>query len=439
MSKLARSLAPLLFAALVSPAFAQSAAPAAPAATDKAAVRGSATLSVSNRILGDVARLRGLPILRPVENGLKSRDDIRTMVLKDMAESTTPEKLRNATAMLKFLGLVPSDFELERETVALLTEQIAGFYDPKTRVFYLADWIPIDEQRPVIAHELTHALADQHFNLRRFEKWPDGDSDAELAARALVEGDATALMIEYSLDERGIPHDLGRLPVSLTDLLRQSAGAGDSEHPVFANAPDVMRQSLQFPYVYGAGFVQALLRTGSWARVSDAYTHLPASTEQVLHPEKYIAGERPITVELPDFSRQLGSGWRRIDADTNGEFGYFLILKSAVPEAKAAAAAAGWGGDRYGFYQNAARTQSTFVHASVWDTETDAAEFFAAYADRLSDRFGADSARAPAAATREWATPEGLVHLERVGTRVVAVEGFRGADVRPLVTRMLRR
>ncbi len=438
MTRRRLSLRFALLVALVAPALAVAQTPAPPAAADKAAVKTQPDVAASSEILAHVATLRGLPVLHPVTNGLKSRDDIRAMVLKDMTESTTPAKMRDTTALLKFLGLVPVDFELEKETVALLTEQIAGFYDPKTKIFYLADWIPLGEQRPIMAHELTHALTDQHFNLRRFEKWPDGDGDAELAARALVEGDATALMIEYALSERGIPHDVGRLPISLVDLLQDGGDGGDSDHPVFSKAPAVMRESLQFPYVYGAGFVQALLKAGSWTRVGDAYRALPASTEQVLHPEKYLADERPVAVALPDVSKLLGAGWQRVDQDVNGEFGYFLILKDKLPERQAATAAAGWGGDRYAFYLDASRTKGTLVQSSVWDSEAEAGEFFAAYAERIMRRHALTDSGGASATVKQWTTPDGAARIERVGNRVVVVEGFRGADVAPVFKRLLQ-
>jgi hypothetical protein len=431
MSKHLRPLVPVIGLLLLAPGFTRAQAPAAaaPAAPDRAAARGPADAAIAEKILGEVSTLRGLTILRPVSNGLKSRDAIRSMVLAELAEESTPTEMRNSTELLRFLGLVPSDFELERETVALLTEQIAGFYDPKTKVFYLADWIPVDEQRTVMAHELTHALTDQHFDLRRLEKWPDGDGDAELAAHALVEGDATAMMIEYELAQRGLPHDLGRFPVSLVDLLRDSAGANDPDHPVFNGAPAVMRETLQFPYVYGAGFVQALLRSGQWAKVSDAYRAMPASTEQVLHPEKYLANERPVAISIPDVSSLLGPGWKKIDEDVNGEYGYLLILKDKIPEREAAIAAAGWGGDRYAFYRDDKGSRETLVQVSAWDTPTDAAEFAAAYAARVRARYALADAGDAGENAKQWTTPQGLVRIERRGLRVVVVEAYRGDDV----------
>src|SRR5215831_7784750 len=98
---------------------------------------------------------------------------------------------------LKKLGLAPPDFQYRALMLRVLTEQVAGYYDPKVQTFHLADWVDVDGQRPIMAHELTHALQDQHFNLRRFEHWPKGDSDAELAAHALIEGDATLAMVMY--------------------------------------------------------------------------------------------------------------------------------------------------------------------------------------------------------------------------------------------------
>src|SRR4030095_462220 len=110
---------------------------------------------------------------------------------------TTPGEMHAAELVLKKLGLVPADFQYAPFIVKLLTEQVAGYYDPRVQRFYLADWIELEGQKPVMAHELTHALQDQHFNLRRFEDWPKGDSDAELAVHALIEGDATLAMTLY--------------------------------------------------------------------------------------------------------------------------------------------------------------------------------------------------------------------------------------------------
>jgi hypothetical protein len=444
ISKAAVVLAAVLAALAPGAGFAQSGAGrTAPPTAAHPAPAGAANavgyLADSEAILREVAGLRGLAILRPVPSSLKSRADIEAIVLKDLAESSTPEEFATGTAFLRFLALVPPDFDLRRETVALLTEQIAGFYEPKTHYFYLADWIPIDEQRAVIAHELTHALADQHFDLRRFEKWPDGDSDAKLAAHALIEGEATAVMLQYSLKENGLGVDLGALPISLTDVFKSSLGDGDGEHPVYARAPRVLKQSLQFPYAYGVGLVQALLRDGSWKRVDRSYAAPPASTEQVMHPAKYLANERPVRVDVPDVSRLLGAGWRRADADVSGEFGYYLVLEATNGESDAARGAAGWAGDRYGFYVNDAKQLVTYVHRSAWDSVDEAREFFNAYTRRLMKRFAITADGGAGLDVREWPTPEGIVRVERSGADVLVIEGYRGTAVNSLVAELWNR
>ncbi|HYY57993.1 MAG TPA: hypothetical protein VE842_11725, partial [Pyrinomonadaceae bacterium] len=172
--------------------------------------KSAAVTAATTAVLQETSELRKLSVLRPVKSGAQSRAEIERMIMKNLDEDTTPEEMHASEVALKKLGLVPLDFQYRPFIVSLLTEQVAGYYDPKAQEFYLADWIDVDGQKPVIAHELTHALQDQHFNLRRFEKWPKGDSDAELAAHALVEGDATLAMQFY----------IGRNPLRAIAMLR---------------------------------------------------------------------------------------------------------------------------------------------------------------------------------------------------------------------------
>src|ERR1041385_4841110 len=171
-------------------------APQQPAAAT-AAARNAALIAATGEVLKETSDLRQLPIMKSVPSSTQSREEIQRAVVKNLDEGTSPAELHASEVLLKELGLVPPGFHYRDLMVRLLTEQVAGYYEPKTQQFYLADWIDVDGQRPVMAHELTHALQDQHFNLRRFEKWPKGDSDAELAAHSLIEGDATPAMTVY--------------------------------------------------------------------------------------------------------------------------------------------------------------------------------------------------------------------------------------------------
>src|SRR5262249_20919571 len=159
--------------------------------------KSAAIVATTAAILKETSEIRELPILRPVKSGAQSRAEIERMVIRNLNEQTTPAEMHATETMLRKLGLVPRDFEYRAFLIKLLTEQVAGYYDPKLQEFFLADWIDLEAQKPVMAHELTHALQDQHFNLRRFEHWPKGDADAELAAHALIEGDAVVSMTLY--------------------------------------------------------------------------------------------------------------------------------------------------------------------------------------------------------------------------------------------------
>src|SRR5215471_15818988 len=216
---------------------------------------GEAALDATGEILGVVSRLRHLSVLHPVKSGMKTHDEIEQSVIRDLDESTTPAEFEASSKTLVKLGLIPKGFHLRDYVVKLLREQVAGFYEPKTKEFYLASWLPISEQKSVMAHELTHALQDQHFNLRRFEKWPKGDSDAELAAHALVEGEATVVMFEYAGEQEGVHLDVTRLGSLTEKMLEQDDTNDSSKYPVLSQAPLVLRENLQFPYVYGVGFV----------------------------------------------------------------------------------------------------------------------------------------------------------------------------------------
>src|SRR5258706_11058641 len=263
--------------------------------TTTTASRNTALIAATSEVLKETSEIRQLSILRPVRSSTQSRPEIERMILKNLDEETTPEQMHAAEAQLKRLGLAPPDFQLRAFMLRVLTEQVAGYYDPKTAEFHLADWIDLDGQRPVMAHELTHALQDQHFNLRRFDHWPKGDSDAELAAHALIEGDATLAMKVY----------MTRNPMVAFAFIR-SFGSNLMPSDQFKQAPRSLRESLVFPYEAGLEWATVVYKKSGWVAVSQAFKELPQSTEQIMHPEKYFAHEAPLKISLPDIQAQLG-------------------------------------------------------------------------------------------------------------------------------------
>src|SRR5262252_745059 len=372
-------------------------------ASTSSAARNAALISATQDVLKETSDLRQLSIIRPVQSSTQSRAEIERAVVKNLDEDTSSADTHAAEVTMTKLGLAPADFHYRALMIRVLTEQVAGYYEPKTRQFHLADWIDVDGQRPVMAHELTHALQDQHFDLRRFEHWPKGDSDAELAAHALIEGDATLAMVMYITSN----------PMRALTFLKSLGGMG-VETKELDQAPRMLRESLLFPYQEGLNWTRALYKQGGWPEVSQAFTTLPQSTEQILHPEKYFAHEAPVKVRLPDITSLLNNAsqtsevrgqksayalttpastpqsrpaWKKLTSDVNGEWGTYLLLDQYLKSpTESRQAAAGWAGDRYDVYESSSG-QILYASITAWDSEDDAREFFDAYCKRVDLRY----------------------------------------------------
>jgi hypothetical protein len=387
-------------------------------ATAAGAAQNAAIISTTDAVLKETSELRELSILRAVKSGAQSRSEIERMIVKNLDSDTTPAEMHAAEVLLHVFGLAPNDFEYRAFLIKLLTEQVAGYYDPKAQQFYLADWIELEGQKPVMAHELTHALQDQHFNLKRFEKWPKGDSDAELAAHALIEGDATLAMTLY----------MAKHPLVALAFIKSLGSESSSEQ--FKRAPRALRESLLFPYEAGSNWATQVYRRGGWDMVSKAFDKLPQSSEQILHPEKYFSSEPPVKVTLPDLKLQLGPTWKRIDTDVNGEWGLYLVLDEYLNNSSASKAATdGWGGDQYALYEGAKSTDVFIAQFTTWDTAIDARDFFVAYLQRTWKRYpNAEKTDTVSTTERgerhEWKTATGRGVLELRGTRVLILEGI---------------
>jgi hypothetical protein len=382
--------------------------------TAAGAAQNAAIISTTAAVLKETSELRELSILKAVKSGAQSRADIERMIMKNLDAETTPEEMHAAEVLLKAFGLAPKEFAYRSFLIKLLAEQVAGYYDPKAQQFYLADWIELEGQKPVMAHELTHALQDQHFNLKRFEKWSKGDSDAELAAHALIEGDATLAMTLY----------MAKNPLVALAFIR-SLGSQEVATEQFKQAPRALRESLVFPYEKGLAWATQLYRRGGWEMVSQAFTKLPQSSEQILHADKYFSYEAPQILTLPDFKSVLGAPWKRIDNDVNGEWGCFLILDEFLNNAEESKqAAAGWGGDRFALYETSKAGETFVAQLTAWDTPQDAREFFDAYAKRTSNRYAGATATAQKENRVEWQTSAGGVAIELRGSRVAILEGI---------------
>ncbi len=377
------------------------------ASASPAPAQTNALVSQAREVQRAVEEIRELAFRHAVPMQVSDRDAIRAYAISRLDHEYSPAEFRSKSESLIAWGLVQRPFDMRAFYEELLAEQIGGYYDPFQGVFFIADWLPALLQKPIMAHELTHALQDQNFRLRPVLEGVKSNDDASLAGAAVVEGEGLAVMIDYALRPVGIGFESVPNLESLIDARFPADSAG---FEVFAGAPPIVKQTLLFPYLEGLLFVRAAKLRGGWAGVSALYDALPRSTEQVLWPEKYFeARDLPTPVSLPDVAHTLGPGWKRIDSNVLGELGCRVELERALPAPEALAAARGWDGDRYELYERQAG-ETTLVSVSVWDTEADAADFEQAWRRVLESDATTEAAQA---VRRSGPVVTGVLHAPR--------------------------
>jgi hypothetical protein len=403
--------------------------------------RNQALLDKADAIADQVSKLRGLARKRPIQRGVMQKDEIEQRLLARIDEEYTPEELAAEELAMKRLGLIPADIDYKKLVVDLLTDQIAGFYDPIAGELYIAGWqdmgMGATGDDMVMSHEITHALQDQHFDLRSFMKPDKQNGDGAVARQALVEGDGTALMIEHML--AGLKQPPPWHQPGILDMMRPLMSTGMAEGKL-AEVPLVLRESLIFPYLAGLTFVVHFRKSHPWARVDQIYRKPPLSTEHILHPDKYEAYEKPMRitpVELPSLP-----GHRLAYQDVAGELGLSLfLLQHLVPEAKrtnppkalrekTSQAGAGWGGDRLAIYTPPDHDGSlrgvVAVVYSVWDEPADALEYFDVLSDAMPAIAGGPPVRAGDVVVAHVDAAGAMYLAQRKANAVVLVIGVSG-------------
>lgn len=324
-----------------------------------------------------IEKATGLAFKQPPKVEKRSTEEVRAFLEREFTENLPPLELESSARAYKLLGLLPDTMDLRAFMLRLLSEQVIGYYDPATKVLYVVSDTSAGRAALVevtLAHELVHALQDQYVPLDSIQK-QRSDNDRLTAAQSVMEGQAT-----YEQMSSMLGGDLGvRMPGGW-DRVREMIRENQTAMPVFASAPMLLQESLLFPYLSGAEFTRRFKE----ARKGKApWEPLPASTEQVLHFEKYVAGERPSVVELPP----LLTG-TKVYENNLGEFETRLFLFEALQDlGTSARSAAGWGGDRYVVANLAGGAGITWV--TVWDTPVDAGEFRDAAQRAAQRRLGA--------------------------------------------------
>ena len=326
-------------------------------------------LRMTDDVLAQVSALRGLAVRKPVVSELHSEASLRSYIAGRLREEYPGDMLEREQRLLAMLGLLPAGFDLASAVERLYTSQTAGYYDPHKKILYLSESLSTSFQMPTLAHELTHALQDQHFQIGNYMN-PDRqrqDDDQQLAIMGLVEGDATGVMLAIlsgSPDGEAWTESISLLQ---DDMLEGLASFSDG------TLPSYLIRLLSFPYRHGTPFVARLYQEGGWEAVSAAYARPPKSTEQVLHPERYAPSEDvPTLVSKLLLPEQIASRELYYDL-VLGEFVTRLILEPGLGNEEAARTAAGWDGDRVALYLG--KGGGLLVWLSVWDSDEEAAEF----------------------------------------------------------------
>jgi hypothetical protein len=405
-----------------------------------------------DEILKFASKDTALPIREDVKRRLVNRDEVVAFIQKHMAEDEDAQRLRRSELVLKKFGLLPRAFDFQTFLVALLREQVAGYYDPKIKTVNLLDWIEPQQQRPVLAHELTHALQDQSFGLETYMKagaanlstsktdpTSDDIQNDEVAAahQAVVEGQAMVVLIDYELAPTG--QSVVDSP-QIVQALKAGMLVGTADSIEFRNAPLYLKEALTFPYRYGLDFEAELLtKVGKEKAYAGVFRNPPRTTREIMEPRAYLSGEKIPPMPLPDFKNDFKS-YDKFDVGAVGEFDVAILIDQYAGPEISKRLYPHWRG---GYYYAArpkgdASAPLGLLYVSGWSSAEKASEFASVYAKSLKQRYqrahevGDQTAnRAPAEYRLEtltgphtWLTEEGPVFIEAQGDRVLVSESL---------------
>ncbi len=385
--------------------------------TDPKASTKADFMAAADEVLAQMSEITGLKLRTPLKKSLRSREEIRAYVIKQMNEEKNPAERYADARSAEAFGLLPKGFDLDTFMVSVLTEQIEGLYDPKTHEFFIADWSPPEDQRMVMAHELTHALEDQYFQIEAWSRAARPNEDAELARDAVLEGSAMAAMVDYLM--LGTGRSLKDLPDFDPSMLMGDLGST----PTLKTAPPFLKDALIFPYLSGLNFTAAILRDSGWPALSGVFGKPPVSTQQILHPAQYKSGKTPSAVSLPEVEKLLGDTWAKLDENTMGEFGWKEVLKQFLGGDRAKTLAAAWDGDRYALYEQKKTKKLILVTRLHLDSAEHAARFFGQYSEALEKKYSERTNLFRRPNFFSFDTPDGGVFLDCLGLECVTMEG----------------
>ena len=347
------------------------------------AQQGQDLLSHADQVLQQMSEITGLPIKGSLHKQIINRAGIEKYLIENMHAEMPPAEIHAQEAMLRAFGLVAREFNLEKFLVNLYTEQAAGFYDPKQKTMFIADWVPAENQGMVLSHELTHALQDQNWDLEKYLHADRANDDSSNARQAVVEGYATAAMIQQMTE----PMSLADLP-SLEPLMEMVIHQQFEEYPAFSNAPYFFRIEALFPYMQGMGFIQAGLQHGGWKDLNAVLpANPPTTTKQIFEPGSYFDHQTLPAITLARPPALDGAGLKFLTENVMGELGYYALLGQLISEDEAKTLGHAWLGDRYLLYEHSGGNDYTLVARTRWTSPETALAFFRDYHTILAHKY----------------------------------------------------
>jgi hypothetical protein len=397
------------------------------------------------------SRVTGLPILHPVKRRLVSRDQVVEYLDSQLKKSRDARRLERSELVLKKFGLLDRNFDLRTFLVKLLREQIAGYYDDKTGTVNLLDWVPPDEQKPVLAHELTHALQDQHVHLDKWDQQSDlsisknvqqdnrhiATDEEDTARDAVAEGQAMAVFVDYVLAPTGrtlldVPPDIiGRL---------DAATSNSTQAPILSKAPLVLQRSLLFPYTEGLTFVRTVLaargKQGAFAGLLD---DPPTSSYQIMTPVAYLRHLPVPVLRMPDIHPLIHDRYLPYDIGVIGEFDVQVLAEQFGGTALSKELTPAWrGGIYFAAQRRSAKTDAernspdslALLYLSRWSSTKAAQSFADMMAREIPRQYpeakplkGAKDASS-SGTSQGWSTSAGPILIVVSGKTVFLSESF---------------
>jgi hypothetical protein len=373
-----------------------------------------------DQMSADLEEITGLKFSKKVPAAKITKEQLRKFLDERIDQAMKPADLRAEELTLKMLGLLPKEFDLRSETVDLLTEQAAAFYDYHKKKLFILEGDSGAGGRIALVHELAHALADQHFHLEKYIKENGLSDDGATARMAVMEGQATWLMTAYMQKSMGGKPEV---PEAALGMMTQMVEGGATQYEVFSKAPLYIRESLIFPYTGGMTFQDALFRKLGREAFSEVFEHPPVSTQQVIHPEKYLAHQEPRLPTVPRVPDE--KQFRKLAEGTLGEFDYRALLEPAAGKEEARTLAAHLGGSRYVLLEHKRERYPVLSVASTWDSPEQAKKFFELYRQVIQKKSKVFEADHDDQMVLTGRADAGFFRVTLVEDRVESLEGLK--------------